>query len=119
MRKIINLFFVFLILFSLANAITPDEREDILRDLNLARGSEGAFRSLLNDLNNRNMDLSGEKEIKSIIKEKADYFSININKEYLNIKMTNYLVYILVLALVVLLAFGVFVFIKMRGKNEI
>ncbi len=92
MKSIFILFFVFLFLFSLANAITPDEREDILRDLNLARGSEEAFRGLLDEINTKNMDLSGEKEIKSIIKEKADYFNININKEYPNIKMTNYLV---------------------------
>lgn len=119
MKKIINLFFVFLFLFSLVSAVTIEERDEILRDLNLVRGSEQAFRSLLEELNTKNMDLSKEKEIKLVIKEKAEYFNIDLKEEYPNIKLYNNLfLYILIIIFVVLV--GVFAFMKIRsGKNEI
>ena len=118
MKKIINLFFVFLLLFSLVNAITEDEKEQVLEDLNLVRGSEQAFRGLLEDLNNKNTDLSKEKEIKLVIKEKADYFDINLKEEYPNIKLySNLFIYILII--VILIGLVIIFILTRRKKNEI
>ena len=117
MKKLINLFFVFLLFFSLANAINIDEGEEILQNLNLIKGSEQAFRGLLDELDNENIDLSKEKEIKLVIKEKANYFNIDLKEEYPNIKLSNdFFLYGLIILLFVLI--GIFIFLKIYFKNK-